>query len=184
VNELSYQDVTAAPPISPLATLAAIYMAAVYKWEIDGQWWPIHIGEQAPELDDAFPDAACFGMLSASNPGHIVRSDAENRDADRELQHALDRLDLRYRPGFVIGRNRSWRAQNWLVIAPGEQAFDALCHRFGQNSALFWPRETPVRLRMRAARPATLAEHTHIDWIGDMLDARSALIRAMPAVST
>lgn len=171
MNQLSYQDVTEATSVSPLATLAAVYTAAVYKWEIDGRWWPIHIGEHAPELDDAFPDAACFGMLSASNPGHIVRSDAENRLADRELQHALDRLELHHRPGFVIGRNRSWRAQNWLIIDPGEPAFDTLCHRFGQIGTLFWPREAPVRLRMRAARPATLAEHAHIDWIGDMLAA-------------
>ena len=82
-------------------------MAAEYKWEIDGRWWPIRIGEHANELDAAFPDAARFGMITASNPGFLPRSEAENRIADRELQCALDQLGLRYRPGFAMARNRS-----------------------------------------------------------------------------
>lgn len=159
-------------------------MAAEYKWEIDGRWWPIRIGEHAHELDAAFPDAARFGMMTASNPGFLPRSDEENRIADRELQCTLDRLDLRYRPGFAMARNRSWRAQNWLVIDPGEPAFNALARRFGQVGTLLWRRETPVKLRMRAMRPATVAEHPHVDWIGDGTDARSAVNEAIPATST
>ncbi|NOT89980.1 MAG: DUF3293 domain-containing protein [Lysobacter sp.] len=184
MNQLSYQDVTEAPPLPPLATLAAIYTAAGYKWEIDGRWWPIQIGEHARELDDAFPDATRFGMLSASNPGNFALNDAENRSADRELQRALDQLGLRYRPGFVMGRNRSWRAQNWLVIEPGESTFDALARRFGQIGTLLWPREAPVRLRMRAARPEMLVEQPYIDWLGDGFCAASAKDGAIPALST
>lgn len=178
------QDVKEALPISHLATLAAIYTAAEFKWEIDGRWWPIQIGRQAGELDATFPDATRFGMLSASNPGNVARSDADNRAADRELQQALDQLGLRYRPGFVIGRNRSWRAQNWLVIEPGESTFDALARRFGQTGALLWLRGTPVRLRMCATRPDTLTEHPHIDWLGDGFCPRTAKVEAIPTLNT
>jgi Protein of unknown function (DUF3293) len=164
--------------------LPAIYTAAEYKWEIDGRWWPIRIGGHAHELDTAFPEAARFGMLTASNPGYLPRSDADNRAADRELQHALEQLGLRYRPGFAMARNRNWRAQNWLVIDPGEPAFDALARRFGQIGTLLWPREAPVRLRMRAMRPAIVAEHPYIDWIGGVTGARLAINEAIPAGST
>jgi hypothetical protein len=178
------QDAKDAPPLSHLSTLPAIYTAAEYKWEIDGRWWPIRIGEHARELDAAFPDAARFGMITASNPGFLPRSDAENRIADRELQYALDQLGLRYRPGFAMARNRSWRAQNWLVVDPDEPAFDALARRFGQIGTLLWRRETPVKLRMRATRPATVAEDPHVDWIGDGAATRLDANEAIPATST
>lgn len=154
-------------------------MAAEYKWELDGLWWPIHIGEYAHELDNAFPDAARFGMLTASNPGNLPRSDAENRMADRELQRELEQLGLLHRPGFAMARNRSWRAQNWLVIDPDEPTFDALGRKFGQIGTMLWPRSAPVRLRMHAKRPDTLTEHPHIDWVGDGSGARSAQIEAI-----
>jgi Protein of unknown function (DUF3293) len=184
VNALLDQDVTQTPAVPHIATLPAIYMAAEYKWELDGQWWPIQIGAHAHALDAAFPDAARFGMLTASNPGYITRSDAENRAADRELQSALDQLGLRYRPGFAIARNRNWRAHNWLVIDPDESAFDVLGRQFGQIGTLLWSRGSEVRLRMRAARPETLTEHPYIDWIHDAVDARSASIEANPSVNT
>jgi hypothetical protein len=179
------QNVTEAPRISHLAALPAIYTAAEYKWELDGQWWPIRIGERAHALDEAFPDATRFGMLSASNPGFLPRGDTENRIADRELQHALDQLGLHCRPGFAMARNRSWRAQNWLVIDPNEAAFDTLAHRFGQIGTLLWQRESPVRLRMCATRPATVTEHPHVDWIGDSgFCPQPVSIEAIPAGST
>lgn len=178
------QDATEVPPLSHLSTLPVIYTAAEYKWELDGQWWPIRIGELARELDAAFPTSTRFGMLTASNPGNFPRSDAENRTADRELQHALEQLGLRYRPGFAMARNRNWRAQNWLVIDPSEPAFDALARRFGQIGTLLWPREAPVRLRMRATRPANVAEHPQIDWIGDGTGIRLAMNEAIPTANT
>ena len=91
----------------------------------------IRIGECAAELDADFPDAVRFGMLTASNPGFAARGDTENRDADRLLQHELERLDLRHRPAVAIAHNRTWKAYNWLVIDPDVDAFDALGRRFG-----------------------------------------------------
>lgn len=161
-------------PESHIAALPAVFMAAVYKWELDGIWSSIRIGEPAPELDAAFPEAARFGMTAAANPGQIIRADTENRSADEALQQTLTRLGLTHRPAFVAAHSRIWKAYNWLVIDPDEATFDALTREFGQIGSLLWLRGQPVRLRMRAPRPETMAGHPHIDWVGDDRGNRSA----------
>lgn len=162
------------PPEAYLATLPAIYLAADYKWEQHGQWLPLRIGETAPALDDAYPAARRFGMMTAANPAHIARDDAENRSADRALQRALDALGLSYRPAFAAAHSRIWKAYNWLVIDPDVDTFTALGRQFGQIGTLLWSRGQPVRLRMRARRPGMLAPHPHIDWLGDEPEAKPA----------
>lgn len=150
-----------------LASLQAVYLAADYKWELDGEWRSLRIGEHAAELEAAFPDSQRFGLMSGANPAHIPRSDPENRSADRALEQALVALGLRYRPAFVAAIGRSWKAYNWLVIDPPVEAFDALARRFGQIGTLLWARGEPVRLRMRARRPASVAPDPRIDWIDE-----------------
>jgi Protein of unknown function (DUF3293) len=176
VNALNDLDIAEAYPANHVATLPAIYMAADYKWELDGHWSLLRIGEVAPELDAAFPEAQRFGMLTASNPGHHMRSDEANRAADHALQRELDRRGLSYRPSIAIAHNRAWKAYNWLVIGPEQTDFDSLGRSFGQIGTLLWSRGEPVRLRMRADRPESLPDHAFIDWIGDPAAAEPALI--------
>ena len=184
MNVVTDSNMTEGPLATRIATLPDIYMAAEYKWEHDGLWRPIRIGECAAELDAAFPDAVRFGMLTASNPGFAARGDTENRDADRLLQHELERLDLRHRPAVAIAHNRTWKAYNWLVIDPDVDAFDALARRFGQIGTLLWSRNSPVRLRMRAKRPETLMAHPAIDWIGETSGSESVPGEANQASTT
>jgi Protein of unknown function (DUF3293) len=160
------------PPEAYIATLPAIYLAADYKWELHGQWLPLRIGEPAPALDDAYPSARRFGMMTAANPAHIARSEAENRSADRALQRALDARGLTYRPAFAAAHSRIWKAYNWLVIDPEVDTFTGLGREFGQIGTLLWSRGQPVRLRMYARRPGTLAPHPHIDWLGGDPEAK------------
>jgi hypothetical protein len=176
VNALNDLDIAEAYPANHVATLPAIYMAADYKWELDGYWSLLRIGEPAPELDAAFPEAQRFGMLTASNPGLHMRSDEANRAADHALQRELDRRGLSHRPSIAVAHNRAWKAYNWLVIGPEQTDFDSLGRRFGQIGTLLWSRGEPVRLRMRANRPESLPDHAFIDWIGDMAAAEPALI--------
>lgn len=166
-NDPAIPDATEDFPESHIAALPAVFLAADYKWELDGQWSPIRIGEPVPELDAAFPEARRFGMTAAANPGQIIRADTDNRSGDEALQQTLTRLGLVHRPAFVAAHSRIWKAYNWLVIDPDEATFDALTREFGQIGSLLWPRGQPVRLRMRARRPQTVAEHAYIDWVGD-----------------
>jgi hypothetical protein len=148
-----------------IAQLAASYLVADYRWEHDGVWRPLRIGEPASDVDSAFPDAARFGLLTAANPGQQLRADIDNRSADRALQRSMDQHGLHYRPAFVAATNRVWRAYNWLVVAPEVEVFDALTRDFGQIGTLLWPRGASVRLRMHAAMPATCAADPRVDWV-------------------
>lgn len=159
------------PDAGRLAGLPAIYLAADYRYELGGDWLPFRIGEPTPALDAAYPTARYFGMLTASNPGFVPRSDEDNRAADRALQRTLDRMGLAYRPGFAAVRNRNQKAYNWLVVDPSPEDFAGLGRAYGQIGTLFWERGGPVRLRMRAERPAGVAAHPFIDWVADAPEA-------------
>ena len=67
------------PAESRIAALVQAYLAADYRWELDGQWFPMPVGARAPELEHAFPQAGNFGLLSAWNPHSVERADEENR---------------------------------------------------------------------------------------------------------
>jgi len=171
-NDSAIDGASGELPESHIASLPAVFMAADYKWELGGHWSEIRIGQPAPELDAAFPDARRFGMTAAANPGQIIRADAENRSSDEALQRALTHLGLVHRPAFVAAHSRIWKAYNWLVIDPDEATFDALTRDFGQIGSLLWQRGQPVRLRMRAQRPESVGEHAYIDWVGDIEQAK------------
>ncbi len=164
-----------------IAQLTASYLTADFRWEHDGVWRRLVIGEPAPELDAAFPDAPRFGLMTAANPGQQMRADIDNRSADRALQRRMDVLGLRYRPAFVAAPSRVWRAYNWLVVAPEVDAFDALARDFGQIGTLLWSRGTPVRLRMQASAPEACVGHPWVDWVMHVVDTGVADPTSAPA---
>lgn len=163
------------PSPDRIAHLTRSYLAAEYRWEHDGVWLRLAIGQPAPDVDIAFPEASRFGLLTAANPGQQMRADIDNRSADRALQRRMDELGLRYRPAFVSAPNRVWRAYNWLLVAPDIDVFDGLARDFGQIGTLLWPREAPVRLRMQASAPPDGIATPWVDWVGP------GLASAMPA---
>ena len=153
------------PPPSRIAGLLEAYLLADYRWEADGRWRWLRIGEPAPEVDAAFAQARRYGLISACNPHSLVREDAVNRREDAELHRLLEREGLGSRPAFSSAPDRSWREPGWLVpdIAPG--ALDALARRFGQLGTLHWTRGQAVRLRMDAVAPPGQPAHPCVDWL-------------------
>lgn len=152
-------------PRDRLTTLLEIYLAADYRWERDGHWFPLVIGDPAPEIEDAFPDARQFGLLSAWNPHSVERQEQANRASDDTLHASLLASGRPFQPGFASARNRSWREPSWIIVDMPLPEFDALSRRFGQLGALWWQRGQPVRLRMDATKPATQADHPFVDWL-------------------
>lgn len=148
-----------------VVALVQAYLDADYRWEQMGEWSHLRIGEAAPDIDAAFPEAACFGFLAAWNPRSTPRPDAQNRAADEVLRLQLVESGVICRPGFSSACDRSWREPSWLAtdMAPGP--LDALAQRFGQLGTLWWRRGEAVRLRIYARQPDAVAEHPFIDWV-------------------
>lgn len=153
------------PHSARIAGLLDAYLAADYRWELDGRWRHLRIGDPAPEVDAAFPDAAGYALLSAWNPQSIPCDEADNRRADEALRARLAAQGYRCRAAFASAQDRSWRERGWLALDLAPDALDGLARRFGQLGTLGWRRGEPVRLRMDAAAPADAARHDCIDWL-------------------
>lgn len=153
------------PARARIAGLLDAYLAADYRWERDGRWRHLRIGQRAPELDAAFPASARYALLSAWNPQSIPCDEADNRRADEALRAWLAAQGHRCRAAFASARDRSWREPGWLVLDLAPDALDGLACRFGQLGTLGWRRGEPVRLRMDAAAPEDATRHDCVDWL-------------------
>lgn len=149
-----------------LVALLHAYLDARYRWQHRDDWHDIVIGLPTPGLDLRYPDAAGYGCISAWNPMSELRAPTENRRSDKALEAELTALGLPHMPAFASAADRSWREPSWIVFGMDVDAFDALARRYGQLGTLWWPRETPVRLRMYASRPSGLEGDQHVDWVG------------------
>jgi len=147
-----------------LLELLHAYLDARYRWQHRDDWHDIVIGLPAPGLDLRYPGAASFGVISAWNPMSELRSATENRRADKALEAELRTLGVAHMPAFASAADRSWREPSWIVLDMPVDDFDALARRYGQLGTLWWARESTVRLRMDAGRPAGLAGDAHVDW--------------------
>ena len=156
-----------APATTDARVLALVqsYRAAEYRWQVEGRWHPLVVGEVATELEAAYPQARSFGMLAAWNPHSVRRPETDNRAADEALQAALQAAGVGYCPGFASARNRSWREPSWVVMDLATDAFDSLARRFGQLGALYARRGEPLHLRVYARRPKQDAELGGVDWV-------------------
>ncbi len=148
-----------------IAELVRAYLAAEYRWELEGDWLNLRIGQPAPAVARRFPDAGQFGLLSAWNPYSIERPETVNRAADDALQQDLLDSGRIFRAAFSSAANRSWREPSWLVVDMPLAEFDALSNRYGQLATLHWTAHGAIRMRMNTARPLAVADHDDIDWL-------------------
>ena len=119
----------------------------------------------APSLDEAFPRAANFGLLSAWNPYSVERPEDVNRTEDARLLAQLEASGLVFRAAFSAARNRTWREPSWIVMDMPVDAFDALARDHGQLATVHARRGEPVRLRMYRAEPAGCPGLDCVDWV-------------------
>ena len=148
-----------------IAALIRAYLAADYRWELDGVWRNLRIGQPAPEVERWCPKAERFGLLSAWDPYSIPRTEDVNRAADENLHRDLMLTGLSMRAAFSSAANRSWREPSWLVAGMAMRDFDALSWSYGQLATLAWEQGRPVRLRVDAARPPGFDDHPWVDWL-------------------
>jgi Protein of unknown function (DUF3293) len=148
-----------------IAELVHSYLIAEYRWELDGHWLNLRIGEPTPEIWSQFPNARSIGLITAWDPQSLPRAEPVNRQADQMLHRELLDAGLHCRAAFSSAANRSWREPSWLVAGMAMATFDALSRRYGQLATLFWTPDTPVRMRVDAARPLNFKGDHAIDWL-------------------
>jgi hypothetical protein len=159
---------TSPPPLlgeARIAELVHAYLNAEYRWELDGRWFNIRIGEPTPEVWAQFPDAHSVGLITAWDPLSVPCPEAVNRQADQMLYRELLDAGLVCRAAFSSAPNRTWREPSWLVAGMTTDSFDALSRRYGQLATLHWAAGTPVRMRVDAAWPLDFEDHRAIDWL-------------------
>lgn len=152
-------------PPDRIAKLLDAYLLAHYRWEYDGVWRWLRVGEPSPELEEAFPQARSFAMLSAWNPQSEPREKAVNRREDGELHGELCRGAYNIRAAFASAPDRSWREPGWLVLDMDNASLDTLARRFGQLGTLSWEPGRVVRLRMDAVAPPGYGAFPCVDWL-------------------
>ena len=148
-----------------IVALVQAYLDADYRWEQLGEWRPLRVGETASEIDDAFPEASCFGLVSAWNPQSVPRLGPQNRSADQAIHLQLIETGVICRPACSSARDRSWREPSWMVVDMPLDPQDALARRFGQLGTLWWPRGEAVRLRLYSRQPPVVTDHPFVDWV-------------------
>lgn len=150
---------------SRVLKLLQAYLDAEYRWERNGLWFPLCIGAIANDLEQAFPQAREFALLSAWNPQSLECAELANRTADAALHAALRDSGAIFRAGFSSARNRTWREPSWVTIDLSLSQLDTLSRRFGQLGTLYARRGEPMQLRMYAARPQGAADQAHVRWL-------------------
>lgn len=153
------------PGESRIADLVRAYLAAEYRWELDGRWLNLRIGEDAPDVRRRYPEARHFGLISAWDPYSVPRPETVNRAADDALQDDLLASGRVFRAAFSSAANRSWREPSWLVVDMPVAEFDALSRRYGQLATLYWSSHAPVRMRVDGPAPRDCEGYDTIDWL-------------------
>lgn len=156
-------------PATATATdaLLAAYLAARYRFEFAGRWWPLAVGQPAPPVLAQVAPARRWSLLTAYNPHSVAQPPAVNTAADVALQAALEAIGATILRAAASAPDGSWEEPGWLVGGLEDGEADALARRHGQAGILHWHGGGPVRLRMyRACTPGREQQRPCVDWIG------------------
>ena len=145
------------------AELASAYAAAEYVVVLDGDAFPLRVGEPALDLE-AYAPASRYAFITAWNPASQPRSDTANEAADALLVAQLEALGATRHPAWAQDVAGRWREPGWLVADLDASTVLRLAEEFGQAGVLDWAAGEPVRLRMLASPPAGAAV-AHTDWL-------------------
>lgn len=154
------------PPVaSATAALLDAYLAARYRFEHGGAWWPLAIGQPEPAaLARAWPSRTRT-LLTAWNPQSVVRSAAANAGADAALRSQLHALGMPILPAVASDLEGRWNERGWLAAGLEATVADALASQYGQAGILHWRHDEPVRLRMYHSCPPGRGGRRWVDWV-------------------
>ena len=117
------------------AELASAYAAAEYVVVLDGDAFPLRVGEPALDLE-AYAPASRYAFITAWNPASQPRSDTANEAADALLVAQLETLGATRHPAWAQDIAGRWREPGWLVADLDASTVLRLAEEFGQREIL------------------------------------------------
>ncbi len=146
------------------AELARAYATARYIADLGVGTQQVVVGERAAELETAWP-ADTYAFITAWNPASVPHDARANQQADARLCARLDESGAGRVTMHAEATDGSWKESGWLVAGLDCTGIDALAREFGQAGVLYWPRATPVRLRMLLKPRHGHTDLPDIDWV-------------------
>lgn len=137
--------------------LAAAYGVAEYSVKLDGDTFPLRVGEPATDLEAYWP-ARSYVYITAWNPASRPHSETTNRNADASLVAQIDAMGVLRQAALAQDGSGGWSEAGWLVADLDLPSAERLAREFAQSAVLAWQRGEPVRLRMLMQRPHSRSE--------------------------
>jgi hypothetical protein len=126
--------------LNPLFALDQAYRATDYHVRLPVGEIILRVGQAAPFLDAwlARENLECWAILTAWNPGSVLRPAMKNRQSQEALRHLLRERGLRIFPGENRAQDGNWPPEaTFFVPALAQDAALDLARAFGQNAVLW-----------------------------------------------
>lgn len=149
------------------ATRIGIFAAARYRVLTGALPLDLYVGQRNPHLNECWPGARSFALITACNPGGMPLDEAVNAARQRQLSTRVEAAGVTRLPTLASDVDGRFAEPGWLLCDPEPQWRDEIARSFGQMAILAWRADLPVRLRCYGENPGVpLAQTAHIDFVG------------------
>ncbi len=129
------------------ANVLRAYLDARYWADPPGGRIALIIG-RVPELPGAMDVGAGCALITACNPGSVVRSDADNEAANALLRERLTQVAATIFAGDGGSADGAWSEPSWFALGIAPEAAGALGREFGQYAILAARAHEPLELHV------------------------------------
>jgi len=149
------------------AALIGIFATTRYRVLTGALPLDLYVGQRNPRLNECWPSARSFALITACNPGARPLDAAVNAARQQQLLTRIEAAGLTRLPTLASDDDGRFAEPGWLLCDPEPQWRDNVARSFGQIAILAWRADQPVRLRCYGENPGVpLAQAAHIDFVG------------------
>lgn len=147
--------------------LIGLFAATRYRVLTGALPLDLYVGQRNPRLNECWPSARSFALITACNPGGRPLDAAVNAARQRQLLTRVEAAGLTRLPTIASDADGRFAEEGWLLCDPEPQWCDDIARSFGQMAILAWRADQPVRLRCYGENPGVpLVRAAHIDFVG------------------
>lgn len=148
------------------AVLIGIFVTTRYRVLTGALPLDLYVGQRNPHLNERWPSARSFALITACNPGARPIDAAVNAARQQQLSTRVEAAGLTRLPTLASDADGRFAEEGWLLCDPEPQWRDNVARSFEQIAILAWHADQPVRLRCYGENPGVpLTQATHIDFV-------------------